>query len=155
MVAREEVFVFVEQTSVAARVARRGDDDEVSVEARLIFPFDDSFDAVASGVVVRVHDSPRAELAREPVVVGHVVAVREEDRADAAHRFNPADERAREARRVNEDAAALGFGADYQITPRAEARLRGEAAEVDVLFKAFGESLDADARVIFSARSDG
>src|SRR5437763_11448469 len=97
VIAREEILVFVEQHGVAARVPRRRDDDEVSVEAHGVSALNYVLDAVARGVVVRVHDAASAEVARELFMVGHVVAVREEDRADAAYRFNLSDERAREA----------------------------------------------------------
>ena len=59
-----------------------------------------------------MHHARGAEVAGEFFVVGHVVAVREEDGADAAERFDLADERAREARRIDEDVAALRVGAD-------------------------------------------
>jgi hypothetical protein len=93
-------------------------------------------------------------VAGELVVVGHVVPVREEDCADAAERLNPAHERAGESRRVDEDVPALLFGADDEVAPRAEARLGGEAAEVDVRVDPVGESLDAAARVVGARRPD-
>src|SRR5205814_616656 len=154
VIAREEILVFVEQHGVAARVPRRRDDDEVSVEAHGVSALNYVLDAVARGVVVRVHDAASAEVARELFMVGHVVAVREEDRADAAHRFNLSDERAREARRINEDVAAPCFWPHDEITPRAETRLRVEAAVVDVLINLFGEGLDADARIVLPRRAD-
>jgi hypothetical protein len=81
--------------------------------------------------------------------------VREEDGADAAQLLDAAHERAREARRVDEDVAAFAFRPDDEVTPRAEARLRGEAAEVDVGVDALGERLDALARVVISGGADG
>jgi hypothetical protein len=52
------------------------------------------------------------------------------------------------ARRIDEDVSAIFPRARDEVAPRAEARLGGEAAEVDVLVERFGEGFDADVGVV-------
>ena len=94
-----------------------------------------------------MHHARAAEVRRELRVVGDVVAMRQKHQRHAAHLLDAPDERRREPRRIDQDVAARFRRADDQVRPGAEARLRGEAAEEDVLEDAGGKRARRFARV--------
>ena len=64
-----------------------------------------------------MHDALASEALVELLVIGDVVLMRQEHPADAAHRVDPLHERSGEARRVDQDVAAV---APDEIAERAE-----------------------------------
>ena len=79
-----------------------------------------------------VHHTRAMEMVGEFGVVGDVVAMGKKHQAHAAHLLDAPDQRRSESRRIDEHVAALLIGPHDQVGPRAETRLRGEAAKINV-----------------------
>src|ERR687885_2454398 len=105
---------------MAARVAGHWNNCQVIVEPNGCIAFYDALHAVSSSAVQSVHDALCAELFCELRVVRYVVAVRQEHQPRAAHSLYLFNQRASESRRVNQNVAAMGCGANNQIAPRAK-----------------------------------
>ena len=107
MIPGEQHFVAIEKNLVAARVARRGDELEIIVDPHGSRPRNDALDAARGGAVRFVHHARAMEMRGKFGVVGDIVAVREEHEIDAAHLLDAFYQRIVEARRIDQDVAAL------------------------------------------------
>src|SRR5215213_6814350 len=101
--------------------------------------------------VVAVQDALALEHVRPLLVIGHVVAVSEKHGPHAAHLREAARQGSIEPGGIDQHVTSR---AHYQVARRAERRLRGKAAEVDVLFNRFGKSRDSPPRVMASQGAD-
>src|SRR5207249_5338180 len=99
---------------------------QVSVEPDFLFAFDDPFGAEPGGPVGAMHDAEAPELARELRMVGDIVPVRQEHRADASELADAPHQGRGEARRIDQDVAPFRVRTDDEIAPGSIARLRSE-----------------------------
>src|SRR6266849_4344888 len=121
MIAREQKLASVKQYCVTASVARNGNREQIIIELHRFASAYHTFDTKSGGAVIRMHHALTGELLGEPRMVCDIVLMRQKQRADAAHRFDPFDELRGESRRINQHVAAFIFRADDQVTPRAKA----------------------------------
>jgi hypothetical protein len=154
VVASEKILIAIEQDCVASRVAGRWDDQKVIIEADGVWPFNDALATVVRRAIVFVHYAGGAEVARELLVIGNVVAVCQEDCGDATHLMNLFSERFRETRGVDEHVSAFALRTDYEVAPPPKTRFGSEAAEVDILIHPIRKSFDASSGVILARRAD-
>src|SRR5262245_4494539 len=86
MISGEEIPVAIKQNGVTASVAGRRYRDEVFIQLNGVVSAQHSLDVLgAPGDVVVMHDAFGLEASRPFLVIGHVVAVRQEHPSDAAH----------------------------------------------------------------------
>ena len=154
MIAGKQKLVAVKKDDVTARVSGGRNHQQIVIKLHPLFASDDTLNTETSRAVVCVHDPFAVEAFTKQLVGGDVVFVCEQHFTDAAHRFNPFHELACKPRRVDQDVATFARGPRNQIAPRAEARLSGEAAEVNIVFKQHRKRIDAEVRVVLFSRAD-
>ena len=101
MIPREEHFVAIEQHLVAARVSRRGDEQNIIIELQRVYSRGHALDAERRGVISLVHHARAPKMRRKLDVVRDVVAVREKHQAHAAHLLDALHQRRGKARRIH------------------------------------------------------
>src|SRR5690348_15387291 len=92
VVASEQEFVFVQQHHMSAGMAGSGDDEQVAVEFKWCFARDHAFHAEAPRAIVFMHDAGCVEFSSVFLVIGNVIAMRQENSGDAAGGSDSADQ---------------------------------------------------------------
>src|SRR5882757_4446934 len=105
---------------MTARVAGRGNQQEVFVDAHWIDSGGHAFDAARRGAVTLMHDSRTMKMCGKFDVVGDIVTVRKEHKIHCAHFFDALYERSCESRRIDQHVPALLLRTNDQIRPRSE-----------------------------------
>ena len=154
MIAGKKKLISIEQNRVPARVAWNWNGDQITIELKCIIALNNLFDAEALRAVIAVHDSLAIKFYREPSVIGDIIFVRQKHPAHAAHRFDLFHEVRRETRRIDQHIAAFAIGSNDQITPRAEARFRVEAAIENISRKQLRKGVDPDVRIVMLESSN-
>src|SRR5205823_5809357 len=95
----------VQQRAMAARMARRRDGEEIQGQRDRVEAFQNPLGAGLGGEFEFVNDAPGAETRRVSFGIGNVVAVGEEDVADAAALGEPARQVLDEAWRIDQPVA--------------------------------------------------
>ena len=90
MVSREQIPVPVQKHDVPARMARCGNREQIFIELNRVFSVEKHLRFNAIGVCA-MNDAPATEVLMELLVIGDIVLMREEQRGNAAQRFNPPD----------------------------------------------------------------
>jgi len=127
---------------MAARVSGRGDQQEILVNMHRRGSGDDPFDASRGGTFAFVQHARTVEVRCKFGVIRDVIAVRQQHEIDAAHFFHALHKWSVEARRIDKDVAALLGRTHDQIGPCTEARLRGEAAKINIVHDVNGKRGD-------------
>ena len=148
VIAREQKLVPVKKNDVTTSMSRRGNHEQLVVELNWFRAANYVLDAQPCGAVIGVHNALTAKFTAKQLVIGDVVFVREQHAADAAQRFDPFQELTRKPGRVDQQITAFACRTSDQVTPGTEARLRCEAAEVDVVVERHRKRVDADVRIV-------
>src|SRR5439155_19298411 len=136
MIAGEEELLAPEEDGVASGVAGSGNHQETGLELDRRAAGRLELDRGGGGAdVVAMDDPVAAEALVELLMIGDVVLMREDHPPHAAEALDVLHQRAGEAGRVDED---VPFLASDEIAERAEGRLGGEAAAVDVIVNELG-----------------
>ena len=148
MIAGEQKLVPVKKDYVTSSMSRCRNDEQIIVELNGLGALNYLLDAETRGPIITMHDSFAAKPLVKQLMIRDVVLVREKHSADAAHRFHSFDQLAREPWRVDENVA---LRASDQVAPGAKARLRSEAAKVNVVIEQQRKGVDTNVSVVSSS----
>src|SRR5215471_2230071 len=148
MIAREKIFLLVDQYHVTARMSGNWNDNGVVIKRDCFTIMNYMFDSQALRAIISVHDAFTRVTIGEPSVISDIIFMREKHLVHATHRVNFLHELGGEPRRVDQNISALRIRPNYQVAPCPKTRFGIEAAIVNILGNQLRKCIDPYVRVV-------